>query len=256
MADRRRRIVRSRVEEPEEDELEELEDELEELEDEPEAEEAPKPTRRSRRIVEEEEEEEVVKAAPAKASAKKDGKASPKKEPEPAPVKAATKNVAKAAPAEEEEAAEEEAAEEEAPAPAKAKIRKVDSVVAGEILTGLLDGLEEGKAIVVTRNGENKWQFAMGDAVVAAGGAGKLRGKEFWATVRSPEYDKWRADWKQKTFDEKKKYATKIGAAWEPHENPQIEVMRITAAVREKLGIEKYKPEFASRSARAALRGR
>ena len=124
--------------------------------------------------------------------------------------------------------------------------------VAESILVGLLESLEAGKAIVITKINEKKWQITSTDVLKSTG---KLRGKEYWDKVRNPEYNAWRTAWKERSFEEKKAYAKKLGVKWATHANPRIEEMHVTQAVREHEGISKYKPEYASRSARAALRG-
>jgi hypothetical protein len=70
-----------------------------------------------------------------------------------------------------------------------------------------------------------------------------------------PNYLEWINTWKAKSYAEKKAYAKKAKIKWEEHADERIDVMRITQAVREAEGIEKYKPEYRSRQARAALRG-
>lgn len=124
--------------------------------------------------------------------------------------------------------------------------------VAESILVGLLESLEAGKAIVITKINEKKWQVTSTEVLKSTG---KLRGKEYWDKVRNPEYNAWRTAWKERSFEEKKAYAKKAGIKWTVHANARIEEMNLTQAVREAEGVSKYKPEYASRSARAALRG-
>lgn len=138
--------------------------------------------------------------------------------------------------------------------PAKPKIKKVDTVVAEDVLTKILEGMEIGKTVAISRTADNRWELALVDGKSFAA-TGKLTGRAFWDEVTSPEFKEWNEMWGQMTFDEKKKAALKAGAKWEPHENPKVEVMRITEAYREHMGVEKYKPQYASRAARAAIRG-
>jgi hypothetical protein len=147
------------------------------------------------------------------------------------------------------------AVEEEPEVAKPVRIKKVETQVTEDVLTGVLNALETGQAIQVSRTADNQWQIVRTDKISNKLGFGKLTGKEYWDTVLSPEFTKWQEEWAAMTFAEKKKQATKIKAVWEPHDNPKIEIMRITAAMREHLGIEKYKPEYASRGARAALKG-
>jgi hypothetical protein len=82
----------------------------------------------------------------------------------------------------------------------------------------------------------------------------KLSGKAFWDTVASPDYLKWSREWSNLTMAEKKSRAIKLGVTWEKNANPKIEAMLLTAAVREHLGISKYKPEYATRGSRSNIR--
>lgn len=132
-------------------------------------------------------------------------------------------------------------------------VKAVDDQVADALFGNLLDTLAEGKALIITRLKGNKYQVTQADALQASGR--KMTNAEVWNQVVNPEFLDWHAEWNEKSFEEKKKHAKKVKATWEPHDDPRIEVMRITQAVREAEGIEKYKPEYRSRAARAALRG-
>ncbi|MCJ7761154.1 hypothetical protein MUP59_08470 [Candidatus Bathyarchaeota archaeon] len=220
------------VEETEElEDEEELEDDVEELEDD----------------VEDDQEEEEEEVTPRKA--RRFQKPAPKVVTKPAlkskvaalpPVKAVAKG---------KEPVTDELVDEEVK-PVGIKAAPVQ--VAESILVGLLESLEAGKAIVITKINEKKWQVTSTEVLKSVG---KLRGKEYWDKVRNPEYDAWRLAWREKSFEEKKAYAKKLGVKWVAHANPRIEEMHVTQAVREQEGISKYNPEYASRSARAALRG-
>lgn len=129
-------------------------------------------------------------------------------------------------------------------------IKSVNTQIIQSVVAEMFAGLEEGKAILIVRKDENKWVISKDVAP-----AEKLRGKEYWMTVRDPKYMEWREEWKQKSFEEKVAFAKKNGAKWEPAENQRIEEMRVSQVVREKLNIEKYKPEYRSRAARAAIKG-
>jgi hypothetical protein len=236
MAHRAHRVVRHKpveVEEVEDDEVDDVEEELDAEEEEVEV---AKPARRAARKIEPEpEEEEEDEPAPVKA--KPAAKIA-------VPVKAAAK---KAAEPEEEEEDEEPAAK-----PAKVSIRKVDGMVAENVVTKILEAMDQGKSIVITKTDDNQWQFASAEKFKDPD---KLRGKEYWDKVKNPEYEKWMDDWHNLTYAEKVAKAKKAGVKWEAHDNPKIDVIRLTAAMRAHLGIEKYKEEYMSRTARAALRG-
>ena len=235
MAGRKHRVIRRRevAVEPEIEADDEVEDddevEEEELDDEEE---------------EEEEEEEETPAPVRKAKVPA---------PKPAPVKAvpapAPKPVAKKAPA---PLPEDDEEEEKTPA-APVKIKGANAMVVDGLLAGAMTALADGKSLVITALGDNKYSIVMGEA--AAKPTKKLRGAEYAQEVLSPEYIKWMSEWKLKTYDEKVAFAKKIKVTCEAHTTPQINVMRVTDAVRTKLGLEKYKEQYRSRSARAALLG-
>lgn len=236
----RRRIIRRKPveEELEEEELEETESELEEEEELEEDE------------IEEEEEEEVVPVRKARKMDEAPAPATKKVVGKPAPV-------AKKAPAPAEESEDEEEYEEEevsAPKVGKVKVRKVETVVADNVFAQILEGIETGKSVLITRTGDGKWELSLTDGK-GKSSAGRLTGKAYWDEVSNPEFTQWNAEWQEKTFDEKKSYAKKLGLKWEEHANPKVEVMRITEAVRNHLGVEKYKEEYRTRSARAAIKG-
>lgn len=186
----------------------------------------------------------------------------PEEEDEPEPVKPSKKAAAKPAP---------KAAVKAAPA-AKPSIKKTSKPVVEEdeapvvkktiavkassqtLIPDLLSALEIGKALQISRTGENTWTAKVVDATVTTSRK-KMFGKEYWDTVLSEDFVNFTEEWKALTYDEKKKKATKLGAKWEAAEDEGIDTMRITAAVREVQGIEKYKPEYQDRTARAALRG-
>jgi hypothetical protein len=232
----KRRLARRTVEKPvrkqvEPEEFEDLEDEIEEFEEEEEEEELV-PRRVSRRVVEEDISDEDEEEEEAE-----------EEDEEPVPVK---KHKAPAA-------------KKEYKAPTVEKktdpisIKKVDQVIAENVFSQMFEAMEDGNAIVVTKLGENKWQIVKGNAVQL--GVKKISNSEAWAEMISQEYVDWNAAWTKKSYEQKKAYAKKIGAKWEAHEDERVDVMRLTASVRSKEGIEKYKPEYRTRAARAALRG-
>lgn len=171
----------------------------------------------------------------------------------PAPVRKAKKVVVEA---DEEEApapVKKAKRTEDAPAPKKgAEIKTVEATVVENVFTELIEALEEGKALLITKTKRNQYQVTTGAAVAMS--AKKMAHGEYLAEVIDPAYTEWKEKWRGMSFDAKKKYAIKIKAQWDPHEDEGIEVMRISQAVREAEGIEKYKEEYRDRAARAALR--
>jgi hypothetical protein len=188
-------------------------DAVEEIDDEDDEEEAPAPVRKAKRVVAVEADEEDPDDQPVVVKKSK-----------PAPVAA----------------------------PKAAEIKMVEATVVENVFTKLIEALDEGKAIIITKTKSNQYQVVSGDAVKFGGQ--KMSNAEYWKEVISPEFREWNEEWSQMTFDERKKEAIKIKAKWEPHEDPGIEGMHIAQAVRAKLGIEKYKPEYRTRAQRAALR--
>lgn len=232
MVVKRRLVRRKPVEEEVEDEEVEDEDLEEEEEEEVEEEEED----------EEEEEEVVVKKAPRGISRHADKKAQkPPKVEKPAPKKVKV-----------EEPEEEEEEEEVIPAK-KIKVQKVEETVIGSILVEAMKQLGDGKVVVISSLGHDKFSVGYSDAVAAV--KEKIRGKQYWDIVASPGYKSWNHEWHQKTYDEKVKFAKSKKIKWDTHPNPKVDVIRLTEAVRAALGVEKYKPEYRSRSARANLRG-
>lgn len=212
------------VEEEEEDIVEdEIDEELEPDEgEEPEEEEEPAPVIR-RKVV----------AAPAPV-AKKAVAAPP-------PVKKAAKPVVQI---EEEDVVEE-------PVKKTVKVKPVDATVAGAIVLDLLDGMSEDQAITITRTADDKWTFSLANGKAAKSG---LTGRAYWDEVIDPAYLAWYNDWSQMTQDERIKKAKKVGVTWVEDKDPRVNIMRATLAYREQIGIEKYKEQYRSRSARAAIK--
>jgi hypothetical protein len=229
----KRRLIRRK---PVEEEIEEEEVEDEDLEVEEEEDEE----------VEEEEDEEE-EPAPVKKSSRG---IAPKPTPAPAP-----KPAPKAAPKPTKKVVEEEEEEEEEPAPSKkVKVQKVEQTVASAILLEAVQHLEDGKTLVISNLGNGKFGVSYSEEIQTAA-SNKLRGKSYYDTVTSDEHKAWSTEWKQKSYEEKVKFAKKKGIKWDAQPNPRVDVIHLTEAVRLALGIEKYKPEYRSRSARAALRG-
>lgn len=176
----------------------------------------------------------------------------------------------------------EDESEEDAPSPPKRKRRKVvesepedekdppkrrkrkttrkvedvepEPVSSEDLLNCLLEGLDEGQSMTITREGDASWALVSGAVVSAAPAAQKLSGKAYRDEVRSQEFRDHQAVWKELSFEEKVAQAEKLGVEWAEHDDPRVEVMGVTVAVRKKLGIEKYKPQYRTRAARAAIR--
>ena len=120
-------------------------------------------------------------------------------------------------------------------------------------LPHFMDLMEEGQVLLISKTDDDTWLMSIGEGQVLSG-AQKLKGKAYWDEVLSPEFQEHNSTWKELTYDEKVKEAKKLKVEWDSHENPKVDVMRITDKVRQHLGISKYKPEYAGRSDRAAIR--
>lgn len=123
----------------------------------------------------------------------------------------------------------------------------------------ILENMEVGTVLMVLREDRDSWKVTVTNdkfsGIVHPVATGvKLSGKAFWDTVTNPDYIQWNREWSNLTMSEKKQRAIKLGVTWEKNPNPKIEAMLLTAAVREKLGIVKYKPEFSSRASRSNIR--
>jgi hypothetical protein len=127
-------------------------------------------------------------------------------------------------------------------------------------MADILENMRIGTVIVVYREDKSSWKVTVTDKfftslITPATTGARLKGKVFWEAVSNPEYRKWSSEWNQLTFSEKKKRAEKMGVSWQPSKNPRIEAMNVTRAVREHLGIKKYRDEYDSRAARANIKG-
>jgi len=144
---------------------------------------------------------------------------------------------------------------EEEVAPAKTvKVMKVEETVVASVLMEAMKQLADGKVMIVTNLGNGKFSIGHSDNL-PTGATSKLRGNAYYDAVVSPEYEKWSAEWKTKTYEEKVRFAQKKKITWDEYPNPKVDVIRLTEAVRTALGIEKYRPEYRTRASRAALRG-
>ena len=264
MAKKRKRIRRSTPEEVQEAILEEED----ELEDEDEVEEEVPPVRKARKVqdVEEDEFEDDDEDLEDDDDDydEDDDDDEDDDEPEPTPARRVTRKVAppvaktkvKVPP---KPGAKKAAKPASAPAvedetPQAVAVKRVDTIVAENVMTGLLDALDEGQSVVITRTGANTWQISSSNAVAAVAGK-KLRGAEYWAEVLTKEYTDYQEMWSELSTPEKKKKAKAAGAKWDTHKDERVELIRISTAYMAKMGIQKYKPEYQKLAAREAIKG-
>ena len=141
---------------------------------------------------------------------------------------------------------------EEAPAPVT---KRTAAVTTTDPIGLLLNELEAGSVIFLKALGDGEYHMQVSTGAAIAVGPQKLTGKAYWDEVLSKEFKDHDEEWKQLSYKEKLAAAKKLKATWESHEDERVDVMRITEAVRTKMGISKYKPEYEDRSARATIRG-
>lgn len=127
----------------------------------------------------------------------------------------------------------------------------------GNAISAIFDAMAEGQIAVLKKVDSRTILMTLTDedaGLSVAAGPRKLSGKEYWQEVLDPDYNEWREEWVELTYEEKVARAKKAKVKWEEHENPKVDVMRLTEAYRKHLGVHKYKPEYRSRSARSAVR--
>lgn len=113
--------------------------------------------------------------------------------------------------------------------------------------------MDKNQPVIISPQGDGTFVMELArDAAIQ--GVGKLEGQEYWQEVLSPEFDMWSKEWNELTYSEKIEEAKRVGAEWEEHDVEKTNMMRMGAAVRDVLGIEKYKPKYRSRKARQAIR--
>lgn len=133
------------------------------------------------------------------------------------------------------------------------KVKTVATTVVDSLLPGLLEGLENGKAIIITRLSDDKWQVAKATGQVSGS---KLSSKEYEMAVHTDEYLAWAEEWRTKTAAEKIQFAKTNKIQYPKHDDPRVEAIGLAEAVMEHLGIDKYKPGYERPSVRRALRGK
>lgn len=161
-----------------------------------------------------------------------------------------------------------EAQNESAPTPAS--VVEVGFTTSPDVLMELSMRLQEGQSLLLTPTDDGavivKAIGMVGTPVnvgePAAPAAAGLRGDAYDKEVWTPEYYNFiRVDagdgkpWEKHTTDEKSALAKSAGLTWQEHTDAKITAMNMFNAVIAALGVEKYKPEYKSKSARDAVRG-
>lgn len=155
---------------------------------------------------------------------------------------------------------EEKVAEVEVADSSEEKTTEVDVVEesAERTFAGLLAALSEGDALIIRCTAEDTYVISKAThESIASAPEPKPAGKKVSVNdMLTDEFKEWRTAWAELTYEEKVEKAEEAGVEWNRHENPKVDVMRLSAAMREALGIEKWRPEYSTRAARAAARGK
>lgn len=142
-------------------------------------------------------------------------------------------------------------AEEEVPVENRSKV-VIDDNPFMRIIEAVVD---KGKAVVISAGkGDTYVIHATSESEFSVGRASTRQ--EYREEVQTEEYREWREQWGKMSTEEKLQIAEEVGAEWEEHEEPKINMMRVAEAVREAKGIEKYKEEYNTRSKRNKIRPR
>jgi hypothetical protein len=138
------------------------------------------------------------------------------------------------------------------------KARKIGVNPIEDIMTAM----RNGEALMLKKEGINTYQVSVipNDIIVSKTGFQYLKkgitGRQYWDEVLNPAFTEWSKKWNAMTYSEKLKYTKSKGIKWDAvADNPKLDVMRMTEAVRKAENIEKYKPEYRKRSARSKVRG-
>lgn len=125
---------------------------------------------------------------------------------------------------------------------------------AGPVLD-LLEGLRQGDAIIIRREDANTWMVTSTDFVGAVAKKTRLP-QNFNDTLLTDDYKDWQDEWSEMTYEEKVKWAKAEKVKWDydPNMDERINHMRVSLAVQNHLGIEKYKPEYQSHAQRKAAK--
>lgn len=170
----------------------------------------------------------------------------------------ATEETAEATKAPVEEKVTEEAPAEEEATATRQRGPRGDAVVdepvevhAGELVHQMFSALAEvGKPVLVTEGKGDTFLVSTVEAAPVKTSVGKkgYKEKDFW----SEEYKEFKAWWTPMGPEEKEKWAADNKVTWDAHEDALVNNIRLTGAVKEHKGINKYKPGFEERNARIA----
>lgn len=120
-------------------------------------------------------------------------------------------------------------------------------------MTDVLNDLKVGHAVVITR--EDKEKYSMRVLETDEFSAKPTMSKaEYLGIVYTEAYTEFERSWGVKSAEERLAYAKKKKIEWDEHDDHRINMLRLTQAVREAEGIEKYKPEWNTKAKRSKIR--
>lgn len=133
----------------------------------------------------------------------------------------------------------------------------VASATGNELADAIVAALDAGQTLMFRKVGP-KYVIAKGadativEKVVEKTGKAMTR-TEAEAIAMTDEYKEFQGWWPELSFEEKVKHAKKEKVTWEEHDSDLVNNMRLTMAYMDKVGISKWKPQYASSKARRAL---
>lgn len=130
---------------------------------------------------------------------------------------------------------------------------KMDTV---QLFNSMLTRLAEGDVLHIKCVASSEYEVSISSSTTLTSVPEKPVVKVSVDDMLTDEFKEWRKAWAALTYEEKVEAAEEAGVEWDRHENPKVDVMRLSAAMREAEGIEKWKPEYSTRKARAAARGK
>ena len=125
----------------------------------------------------------------------------------------------------------------------------------------IIEALHSGEAIMVKKEGVTSYSVHLipNEVIISKTFTNILKkgiiGNQYWNEVLNPDFKPWLLKWNAMTNTEKYEYAEKHKLTWKHSENQRLDIMALTEAARKDAGINKYKPEYQTRAARARIKG-
>jgi len=142
--------------------------------------------------------------------------------------------------------------------------KTIGKISRSDLAPVMFDLLNQGVKIVMRRMGNqiifsklDPEEFKSVEQPQATGkpsrGERSITVKEMRAYAQTADYIEFDEWWSALSFEEKVAEAEDDDVEWERHDNPLVDNLRLTMAMQEARGIEKWKPEYATRAARNDL---